>query len=120
MAPAPRADQLEVILCLPTAPALPTERNGDFGTSQFYGQLSDKPLTCPLYITWGCPTQSTIALIFPKRKDSVLGKPVSGGRAACASAPGRAQRRRRSPSGQARSGERVNSELSGELRIATV
>ena len=39
----------EVLLCLPTAPALPTEGSGDFGTSPFYGQLSDKPL---LACTW--------------------------------------------------------------------
>jgi hypothetical protein len=44
MALAPNEAQLEMILCLPTAPALPTGRNGDFGTSPFYGQLSDKPL----------------------------------------------------------------------------
>jgi len=41
---APNAVQLEMILCLPTALALPTGENGDFGTSPFYGQLSDKPL----------------------------------------------------------------------------
>ena len=43
MAPAPNATQFQVLLCLPTAPALPTEGSGDFGTSPFYGQLSDKP-----------------------------------------------------------------------------
>ena len=42
MALAPNAAKLEVLLCLPTAPALPTEGSGDFGTSPFYGQLSDK------------------------------------------------------------------------------
>jgi hypothetical protein len=31
-------------LCLPTAPGLPLQGNGDFGTSAFFGQLSDKPL----------------------------------------------------------------------------
>jgi hypothetical protein len=30
-------------MCLPTAPALPPMENGDFGTSLFCGQLSDKP-----------------------------------------------------------------------------
>ena len=35
---------LECLLCLPTAPALPIEGNGDFGTSPIYEQLSDKPL----------------------------------------------------------------------------
>jgi hypothetical protein len=35
---------LGCLLCLPTAPALPIEGNGDFGTSPIYGQLSDKPL----------------------------------------------------------------------------
>jgi hypothetical protein len=33
-----------MILCLPTAPVLPTGGSGDFGTSPLYGQLSDKPL----------------------------------------------------------------------------
>jgi hypothetical protein len=28
--------------CLPTAPGLPLQGNGDFGTSAFFGQLSDK------------------------------------------------------------------------------
>jgi len=32
-----------VLLCLPTAPELPIGGSGDFGTSPFYGQLSDKP-----------------------------------------------------------------------------
>jgi hypothetical protein len=40
-----------VILCLPTAPALPTRDNGDFGTSPIYGQLSDKP-SLTLVTTW--------------------------------------------------------------------
>jgi hypothetical protein len=31
------------MLCLPTAPTLPTEGSGDFGTSPLYGQLSGKP-----------------------------------------------------------------------------
>src|ERR1700688_922628 len=44
MATAPDAAQFEVILCLPTAPALPNGGSGDFGTSPFYGQLLDKPL----------------------------------------------------------------------------
>jgi hypothetical protein len=44
----PNATLFGVLLCLPTAPALPLERerereNGDFGTSPIYGQLSDKP-----------------------------------------------------------------------------
>jgi hypothetical protein len=42
-APQPNAAQFEVLLCLPTAPMLPTEGSGDFGTSPFYRQLSDKP-----------------------------------------------------------------------------
>jgi hypothetical protein len=33
-----------VLVCLPTAPVLPSfKRSGGFGTSPFYGQLSDKP-----------------------------------------------------------------------------
>jgi hypothetical protein len=43
MAPEPNAAQFEVLLCLPTAPALPTEGSRDFGTSPFYGQLFGKP-----------------------------------------------------------------------------
>ena len=43
-APAPNTTVLKVLLCLPTAPALPPEENGDFGKSPIYGQLSDKPL----------------------------------------------------------------------------
>jgi hypothetical protein len=43
-APEPNATLLRVLLCLPTAPALPPEENGDFGGSPIYGQLSDKPL----------------------------------------------------------------------------
>jgi hypothetical protein len=41
-----RAEQSStgMILCLPTAPLLPIGGSGDFGTSPFYGQLSDKPL----------------------------------------------------------------------------
>ena len=39
------------ILCLPTASALPTGANGDFGMSLFYGQLSDKPpLACKTHM----------------------------------------------------------------------
>src|SRR3979411_2060667 len=50
MAPAPNVAQLEVILCLPTAPALPiVVRSGDFGTSPFFGQLTDKTSLCPLW-----------------------------------------------------------------------
>jgi hypothetical protein len=33
-----------VLLCLPTAPALPPGEKGDFGMSPIYGQLSDKPV----------------------------------------------------------------------------
>ena len=43
-APEPNATLLGVLLCLPTAPALPPGENGDFGMSPIYGQLSDKPL----------------------------------------------------------------------------
>src|SRR5439155_6248963 len=44
------------ILCLPTASALPTDSNGDFGMSLFYGQLSDKPpLACKTHM--GLPRQ---------------------------------------------------------------
>lgn len=41
---APNATLVGALLCLPTAPALPPEKKGDFGTSPIYGQLSDKPL----------------------------------------------------------------------------
>jgi hypothetical protein len=40
----PNAALFQVLLCLPTAPGLPLQGNGDFGTSAFFGQLSDKPL----------------------------------------------------------------------------
>ena len=43
-APVQNAGLFEVLLCLPTAPALPIEGNGDFGTSPIYGQLPDKRL----------------------------------------------------------------------------
>ena len=42
--PHPNATLFGVLLCLPTAPGLPLQGNGDFGTSAFFGQLSDKPL----------------------------------------------------------------------------
>jgi hypothetical protein len=35
---------LQWLLRLPTAPGLPLKGDGDFGTSAFFGQLSDKPL----------------------------------------------------------------------------
>ena len=41
---APNATVIEGLLCLPTAPALPTRDKGIFGTSPIYGQLSDMPL----------------------------------------------------------------------------
>src|SRR2546430_834496 len=40
--PHPNATLFGVSLCLPTAPGLPLQGNGDFGTSAFFGQLSDK------------------------------------------------------------------------------
>ena len=51
-APEPNATLLGVLLCLPTAPALPPGHNGDFGRSPIYGQLSDKPLLAFVRI-WG-------------------------------------------------------------------
>jgi len=42
--PHPNATLFAVLLCLPTAPGLPLQGNGDFGTSAFFGQLSGKPL----------------------------------------------------------------------------
>jgi hypothetical protein len=59
MAPVQNAALFEVLLCLPTAPALPIEGNGGFGTSPIYGQLPDKPLL--VYLPYmECRTQSTI------------------------------------------------------------
>jgi hypothetical protein len=59
MAPAPITALIEVLLCLPTAPALLLERSGDFGTSPIYGQLSDKQLLAyGVYV--GCLAFSTI------------------------------------------------------------
>jgi hypothetical protein len=40
-------------LCLPTAPALPNRGSGDFGTSPFYGQLSDKLQLALCKLIWG-------------------------------------------------------------------
>jgi hypothetical protein len=51
MAPVQNAALFDVLLCLPTAPALPIEGNGDFGTSSIYGQLPDKLLLVSL-LTW--------------------------------------------------------------------
>jgi hypothetical protein len=44
-------------MCLPTAPGLPIEANGDFGTSPFFGQRSDKQLLEPhATVHWFWPT----------------------------------------------------------------
>ena len=51
--PHPNATLFGVSLCLPTAPGLPLQRNGDFGTSAFFGQLSDKPLLALYMMKWG-------------------------------------------------------------------
>src|SRR5438105_9670213 len=40
----PNTTLFGVLLRLPTAPGLPLQGNGDFGTSAFFGQLSDKPV----------------------------------------------------------------------------
>jgi len=52
-APEPNATLFGVLLCLPTAPALPPGEKGDFGTSPIYGQLSDKPLLAFVYLHGG-------------------------------------------------------------------
>jgi hypothetical protein len=46
----PNATLFGVLLCLPTAPWLPLWRNGDFGTSPIFGQLSDKPLLASIWL----------------------------------------------------------------------
>jgi hypothetical protein len=46
----PNATLFGVLLCLPTAPGLPLWRNGDFGTSPIFGQLSDKPLLASIWL----------------------------------------------------------------------
>jgi hypothetical protein len=51
--PHPNATLFGVSLCLPTAPGLPLQRNGDFGRSAFFGQLSDKPLLALYMMKWG-------------------------------------------------------------------
>ena len=38
-------------LCLPMAAGLPIRGSGDFGTSPFFGQLTDKPLLVSTYIS---------------------------------------------------------------------
>jgi hypothetical protein len=61
--PVPYATLLKGFLCLPTAPALPTRDNGDFGTSPIYEQLSNKPpLVLFLFIYMGCRIKSTIEI----------------------------------------------------------
>jgi hypothetical protein len=40
----PNASRFEVLTCLPVAPELPLRGSADFGTSAFFGLLSDKPL----------------------------------------------------------------------------
>jgi hypothetical protein len=52
-APDLNATLFGVLLCLPTAPGLPLHGNGDFGTSAFFGQLSDKPAACLYLMMWG-------------------------------------------------------------------
>jgi hypothetical protein len=51
-APEPNATLFGVLLCLPTAPALPPGEKGDFGTSPIYEQLTDKHCL-PLYTHMG-------------------------------------------------------------------
>jgi hypothetical protein len=48
-APRSNATLFGVLLCLPTAPALPPGEKGDFGASPIYGQLSDKPQLALVY-----------------------------------------------------------------------
>jgi hypothetical protein len=39
-------------LCLPTAPGLPLQGNGDFGTSAFFWAALGQAAACPYLITW--------------------------------------------------------------------
>ena len=48
-------------LCLPTAPMLPIDWSGDFGTSPFFEQLSGKRLLVCINLG-GARTQSTIGV----------------------------------------------------------
>ena len=49
------------LLCLPTASVLPIGGSGDFGTSPFFGQHSDRPLLSQI-ITWGAGRGCTIGV----------------------------------------------------------
>jgi hypothetical protein len=42
-------EELIELLCLPTAPMLPVDLSGDFGTSPFFGQLSGKQAAAGRY-----------------------------------------------------------------------
>ncbi len=52
-APEPNVTLFAVLLCLPTAPALPPRKKGNFGMSPIYEQLSDKPLLAFVYLHGG-------------------------------------------------------------------
>ena len=49
-APEPNATLFGVLLCLPTAPALPAREKGDFVTSPFFGRLSVKQPLASNYV----------------------------------------------------------------------
>jgi hypothetical protein len=53
-APEPNATLFGVLLCLPTAPALPRAENGDFGTPPIYEQLTGKPVLANVRDNWVC------------------------------------------------------------------
>jgi hypothetical protein len=62
------------MLCLPTAPALPTKASGDFGTSPFYGQRLDKPLLA-CKPTMGASEAKHKKLIFAKSPPMDFARP---------------------------------------------
>jgi hypothetical protein len=47
-----RTSNFRVLLCLPTAPTLPIEGNGDFGTSPLFRQRSNKLIAYSVYNKW--------------------------------------------------------------------
>jgi hypothetical protein len=51
--PHPNATLFAVLLCLPTAPGLPLQGNGDFGTSAFFWAALGQAGACSYPSTWG-------------------------------------------------------------------
>jgi hypothetical protein len=59
-APEPNATLLGVLLCLPTAPALPIGENGDFGTSPFFWAALGQAAACQQVYMCGAGQKSAV------------------------------------------------------------